>query len=603
MPRFDLRNYPKEPGVYLMKGTHGEVLYVGKAKNLKNRLKQYFGKSGDSRPMIPHLLAQIKTIETLVVTHEKEALLLESTLIKRHQPKYNAFLKDDKSYINLMINTSHVWPRIQLIRYKKKPKEQDLAFGPYTSAFAARHLFDLMMQIFPLRQCSDEELKRRKRPCLLYGMKRCIAPCAGKCTREEYDSFVRGAIDFLRGKDDKIAKELKSKMQSASDNLEFEKAGAFLQTLKQLEQITEGRQVVFRPSERNCDALSFYRTYDEAILMQLIFREGKLVGSEHYSFYDVIAKDSELLSTLLLQIYETAPPPPEILIPFPLPQSSSLEEILSQRHRTKLKIRAPKRGEGKSLVALATKNAKATFEKERSKQELKETLLFDLMDTLKLGRYPKRIECFDTSHFFGSDLVAAMICFTDGKKESRRTRTFKICDVHKGDDYAALHQVLTRRLLRAKQEEDLPDLILIDGGKGQLHVAEAVLKELDIITSDVISLSKEKGRHDKGLREEKIFILGQSGPILLSSRSPLLFFIQQIRDAAHEKALSFHRLRRKKRVVATALETLPGIGPKKSMRLLSRFGSIKRIQEASLNDLLQVKGITKKDAERLLNYE
>src|SRR3990167_7131782 len=225
------------------------------------------------------------------------------------------------------------------------------------------------------------------------------------------------------------------------------------------------------------------------------------------------------------------------------------------------------------------------------------------MDTLKLGRYPKRIECFDTSHFFGSDLVAAMICFTDGKKESRRTRTFKICDVHKGDDYAALHQVLTRRLLRAKQEEDLPDLILIDGGKGQLHVAEAVLKELDIITSDVISLSKEKGRHDKGLREEKIFILGQSGPILLSSRSPLLFFIQQIRDAAHEKALSFHRLRRKKRVVATALETLPGIGPKKSMRLLSRFGSIKRIQEASLNDLLQVKGITKKDAERLLNYE
>lgn len=602
MTRFDskqLDQYPKEPGVYLMKGSRGNILYIGKAKNLKARLKQYFAPSGDSRPMIPHLTAQITFIETIVVANEKEALLLENTLIKRHQPKYNAFLKDDKTFISLMINIHHPWPRIQLIRYKGKPKEKALYFGPFTSAFAARQVYDLMIHLFPLRQCSDGELMQRTRPCLLYGIKRCIAPCAHKCTKEEYQTFVQGAVDFLKGRDKQIVKDLEKKMQEASDALDFEKANAYLQTIQQIGHVIHSRQTVVRPGAKNCDVFSLYRTHSETLVMQLIFREGRLVGSEHYPFDNTVDDNGDLLSSFLMQLYLKAPPPEEILLPFTLKTARLIEEILGEFHKKAVHILHPKKGDKLSLVNLATKNAKTTFEQQKDHAELKEKLLLDLVDTFKLTRYPKRIECFDTSNISGSDLVAGMVAFTDGVRDSKRTRTFKIRGIEKGDDYAAMHQVLSRRLIRAKEDDDLPDLLLIDGGKGQLHTALDVLKELDIISVDVISLSKEKGRHDKGLREEKVFIPGHKEPILLNPRSPLLFFIQQIRDAAHDKALSFHHARRKKRIIKTSLDTLPGIGPIKRNRLLKHFGSLKRIQTASEEELLAVKGITKKDLERL----
>ena len=602
MPLFDpklLKNYPKEPGVYLMKGERSKILYVGKAKNLKTRLKQYFAASGDMRAMIPFLTAQIISIETIVTSSEKEALLLENTLIKKHQPKYNAFLKDDKTFISLMINTKHPWPKIKLIRYKGRPKEKGLYFGPYTSAFAARQVYDLLIRLFPLRQCSDGELKRRTRPCLLYGIKRCIAPCTHKCTKEEYDNFVQGAIDFLKGKDNTVVKDLEKKMRAASEALEFEKADAYLQTMKQIEHVTHSRQAVIRPAAKNCDTFSLYRTQKEALLMQLIFREGRLVGSEHYPFYDIASEDRDLMSSFLMQLYLKIPPPQEILLPFTLPAASLLEEIIQEHHNKSVRIQCPKKGDKKSLVTLATKNAKTTFEQERDKAELKEKLLLDLIDTFKLTRFPKRIECFDTSNISGTDLVASMVAFTNGVRDSKRTRTFKIQGIDKGDDYAAMHQVLTRRLNRAKDEDDLPDLLLIDGGKGQLNIALTILKELDIISVDVISISKEKGRHDKGLREEKVFIPDHKEPIVLNPRSPLLFFIQQIRDAAHDKALTFHRKRRKKRVIKTSLDSLHGIGPTKRTRLLKHFGSLKRIQQATPEELARIKGITQKDIKNL----
>ncbi len=601
MTSFDpkqIENYPSDPGVYIMKDAKGRILYIGKAKHLKKRLKQYFSFT-DSRAMIPHLIARVAHIETIVLQTEKEALLLENTLIKQHQPKYNAFLKDDKTYVSLMINHTHRWPRIRLMRTKGKPKEKELHFGPFTSAFAARQIFDLLVRLFPLRQCSDEELKRRSRPCLLYGIKWCIAPCTNKCSKEEYDTFVQGAIDFLKGRDKKIATDLEKKMKEASDALEFEKANAYLQTLKQIEHVTHARQSVIRLKGKDCDSLSIYRAHNEAIVMQLIFREGKLIGSEHYTFYDVASEDADLMSSFLMQLYLKTTPPPEILLPFALEGASTLSEILSEHHKKSVKIFIPKMGEKQALVKLATKNAKTTYEQQRDKKELKERLLLDLVDTCKLTRYPKRIECFDTSNIAGTDLVASMIAFTDGEKDNKRTRTFKIKDIHKGDDYAAMHQVLTRRLMRAKQEDDFPDLLLIDGGKGQLNIALDVLKELDIISVDVISLSKENGRHDKGLREEKIFIPEKKEAIFLSPRSPLLFFIQHIRDTAHEKALTFHRQRRKKGLIKTSLDTIPGIGPTKRTRLLRHFGSLKRIQSASEEELSQVKGITKKDIENL----
>jgi excinuclease ABC subunit C len=595
-----LSRFPDEPGVYLMKDESGAVIYVGKAKQLKKRIKQYFAKGRDERPMVPHLVAQIAHIDTILVPTEKEALLLENTLIKKHQPKFNAILKDDKTFISLMINHKHQWPMVRLIRYKGKPKGNALYFGPYTSAYAARQTFELITRLFPLRQCSDEELKRRTRPCLLHGIKKCIAPCVNYCTKEEYDRFVDGAIKFLSGQDQQLLKELYKEMEKASDALQFENAAALHTTIQQIEHVTRRDVLIMKASRRDCDALGIFRHRDEVILMQLLFREGKLVGSEHYSFYGVAQEDPELLETFIMQHYKTgSKPPEEILLPLELSDASALEEILKEAHHQKIDLIAPQKGDKKALVFLAEKNAKATFEQEKNQQDFKDKLLLDLQEVCKLNRFPKRIECFDTSNISGTDLVAAVIAYTQGERDRARTRTFKIRDLQKGDDYAAMHQVLSRHLLRAKDAQDLPDLILLDGGKGQLNIALQVFKELDIASVDAIALAKESGRHDKGLSQEKIFIAHEKDPIQLTHRSPLLFFLQKVRDETHDKAIGFHRKRRKTRTLTSALEEIPGIGPIKRTRLLKHFGSLARILEASPEELLKVKGITQKDVKSL----
>ncbi|MBI2742553.1 MAG: excinuclease ABC subunit UvrC [Chlamydiales bacterium] len=601
--RFDvtqLEQFPKETGVYLMKDASGKVIYVGKAKQLRVRLKQYFAKGRDERAMIPHLVAQIAHIDTLLVPTEKEALMLENTLIKKHQPKFNAVLKDDKTFISLMINHDHKWPMVRLIRYKGRPKEKALYFGPYTSAHAARQTFELITRLFPLRQCSDEELKRRTRPCLLYSIKRCIAPCVGLCTKPEYDEFVDGAIKFLKGQDKEVLKELYREMERASENLEFEKAAALLQTIRQIEHVTEHEGLVSKASRRDCDAIGLFCHGDESILMQLFFREGKLIGSEHYSFFRVAQKESEILETFIMQHYrQSSAPPPELLLPIELPEAALLEEILFEAHQKKIELVVPKKGDKRELVHLAEKNAKATFEQEKNQQELQEKLLLDLQESCKLNRYPKRIDCFDTSNIAGSDLVAAVISFSEGKRDRAKTRLYRIRGIEKSDDYGALHQALSRHLQKAKDADDLPDLVLIDGGKGQLNVALDVFKELDIASVDVISIAKEAGRHDQGLSQERLFIPNQKEPVQLSIRSPLLFLLQKIRDETHEKAIGYHRKRRQKRTLSSSLEEIPGIGKVKKTRLLRHFGSLKRILEASEEELKEVKGINRRDIERL----
>jgi len=606
MEKYDPKQLDKfslEPGVYLMKNETGEVIYVGKAKQLKKRIKQYFASSGDSRPMIPYLLEEIAHIDTIVVENEKEALLLENTLIKKHQPKYNAFLKDDKTFISLMINHQHPWPRIQLIRYKGKPKLKGHYFGPYTSAFAARQTYELLTKLFPLRQCSDEELKRRSRPCLLYGIKRCIAPCVELCSKEEYHTLVEGAMQFLKGKDQEVLAKLYEEMELASESLEFEKAAALLQTIKQIEHVTNTRQIVQKAGSKDSDSIALFRQGDDVILMQLFVREGKLVGSEHYSFSHALEEDEALFTSFVLQCYQQKRDlPQEILLPIILKEAHVLEEILMEAHQKKIQILTPEKGNKKALVRLARKNAKTTFEQEKDETELREKMLLDLSETLKLTRFPRRIECFDTSNISGSDLVASMVAFTDGLYDKKRTRYYKIKNIEKGDDYAALHQVLSRRLMRAKDEDDLPDLVLIDGGKGQLNIGLKVFKELDIANVDLAAITKEEAKHTKGLTAERIFLPDQPEPVSLSTHSPLLFLLQQIRDAAHERAIGFHRKRRSKRILTSALEAIPGIGPIKKKRLLKHFGSFKRIQLATDEELLSVKGVTAKDVEAIRKF-
>lgn len=578
-----------------MKDEKGAVLYIGKAKNLRSRLKQYFGQSGDQREMVPYLTAQIAMIDTIIALTEKDALILENNLIKLHKPKYNVLLKDDKTFVSLVV-TRHKWPMIRLVRYKGKPKNDGIYFGPYTNALAARQTFDLICRLFPLRQCSDAELASRIRPCLLYDIKRCIAPCVKKCTEEEYQIHVDSAMRLLKGQDKEVVLELKKRMEEASNALEFEKAATFLEMIHQIEHVTEVVHVD-NPAAKNCDVVGFYREADAVLIALLFFREGKLIGSEHFSFHLIASNDAEIIESFLIQHYKNLSPlPEEIFIPLELPQQKDVEEILN------LSIHTPQKGKKKDLVEMAYRNAKALFVREQDAKSLKEKMLLDLQETLQLTRFPRRIECFDTSNISGTDPVASLVSFVNGEKDKSKTRLFKIKEVDRADDYTAMRQVLLRHFTREKEKNDFCDLLIVDGGKGQLNLALDVFEKLSIASVDVIGLSKEDARHDKGLTQEKIYMPHMKDPILINPRSPLLFLLQKIRDEAHKQAIEFHRKRRSKRTISSELDTLAGIGPIKKKRLLQAFGSVKALRAAKEEEIRSIRGISKKDVETILKW-
>lgn len=585
--------YPTEPGVYLMKDGNGQVLYVGKAKNLRTRLKQYFGTSKDARQMVPYLTAQVENIDTIVALTEKDALILENTLIKKHSPKYNVLLKDDKTFISLML-TRHKWPMLRLVRSKGNPKEGGTYFGPYTSALAARQTYDLMTKLFPLRQCSDGELANRSRPCLLYDIKRCVAPCVGKCTEDEYNKYVEGAVRLLRGKDKDLLEELKKQREIAAESLEFEKAAELQKMLKGMEHVTQ-EQHVENPKAKDCDVLGLYREADAVMIALLMFREGKIVGSEHFSFHFIASDEEEILESFVLQHYKYLPKlPAEILVPCALGQAEALGEILSESAGKKIEVLAPKKGRKSDLIEMGQKNAHALFVREQDTKSLKEKMLLDLQETLQLTRFPRRIECFDTSNLGGSDAVACMVSFLQGERDKAKTRLFKIRG--KTDDYGAMREVLMRHF---SKEKDFCDLLIVDGGKGQLGIAMEVLEELQIAWIDVIGVAKEEARHDKGLTREQIFLPHRKDPLLLDPKSPLLFLLQRIRDEAHRVAIGYHRKRTEKKITKSALDEVSGIGPVKKKRLLNHFGSVAAIKKASREDLRTVKGISEKDVDLL----
>lgn len=596
-----LEDYPQLPGVYLMKSSADQVLYVGKANNLRQRLRHYFLAGGDGREMIPLLVSKIETIETIIVSSEKEALLLENTLIKQHKPHFNALFKDDKSYIALQLSHRQNWPMLHLTRFKGKPDPNSLYFGPYTSATAARSTFDLLNRLFPLRQCSDQEFLRRTRPCILYDMKRCCAPCVGKCTKEEYDAYVQHTIKFLRGQNRDILPTLYAEMKRASETLEFEKAANVLQTIRQIEKTIES-QKVDKLTGTDSDVLAVYRQADEVTLCQLIFRQGKLTDSKTYHFSHIAQDDDELLESFLLQHYESVQTlPEEILLPTELKEAELIEEIFRSSKKQKVSILTPQRGEKKALLAMALANAEAGFKQQKDHRLLRERTLLELQEKLRLANYPRRIECFDNSNLSGSEPVSSLVAFTDGKKDSARYRLFKIKTTSGGDDYGAMREVLGRRCKRGKEENDLPDLIIVDGGKGHLNTALAILRELDIVTVDVMGIAKEQGRHDKGATREQIFLPNLKDPILLRHTSPILFLLQQIRDEAHRVAITFQRKRRSKKIIKSSLDDIPGIGPAKRKLLLIHFGSIKKLSQASLEELQALKGLSQANIKAILD--
>lgn len=599
---FQLNQFPTQPGVYLMKNAEGEVLYVGKAKNLRQRLKQYFIPGRDGRIMIPYLVAKIDAIDPIIVNSEKEALLLECNLIKQHKPRYNALLKDDKSYIALKISNREEWPTVKIVRYRGIPETDGLYFGPYTSAYAARQTLDLLNRLFPLRQCSDQELARRVRPCLLYQMKRCLGPCTNQCTKEEYQSHLQRTIKFLRGQDKEVLHDLYDEMTRLSENLEFEKAAHLQRTIQHIEKTIE-QQNVDRPLGVEADAIHLYRQGTEVYLSQLLFRGGRLVGSRYFPFNNIAEEDPELISSFLIQHYTNPHEiPPEILLPFDLADQEPIEEILQSRRNKKVMLHYPQRGEKKTLLNMAYTNAEAMFKTKQQEESQNEKILLEMEERLGLSHFPHRIECLDTSNTSGNNPVASLVAFIDGKMEKKRYRTYALNTIGKSDDYAAMREVLFRRYKRAKEENDLPDLIIVDGGKGQLNIALEVIEELNIVGIDVIGLAKEEGRHDKGMTAEQIFLPGQKNPILLLRTSPILFLLQKIRDEAHRFAITFHRKRRSKKTLRSGIDDIEGIGPIKRKALLTHFGSLKKIEAAKEEELKQVKGLTKANIEAIRAY-
>lgn len=538
--------FPAQPGVYLMKDAQGEILYIGKAKNLKRRVKQYFAKSGDVRLMIPYLVAKVRDIDAIVVSSEKEAFLLENNLIKQHKPRYNALLKDDKSCVALKISLKEKWPALRLVRYRGEPERDGLYFGPYTSAQAARQTLDLLRRLFPLRQCSNQEFARRTRPCLLYQMKRCAAPCVQKCTEQEYQHHVSRTIKFLQGQDREIVADLYQEMGKLSEGMEFEKAHQILKTIRYIEQTMES-QHVDRPLGCDVDAIGIYREEQEVLLVQLVFRGGRLVGSRRFDFSGIGEDDRELLASFLLQYYEGGKEiPPEILLPSPLEGQMSIEEILSGYREHKVRLHVPCRGEKKALLEMAKVNAAALFKTQKNEERLNEKNLLEMQESLGLSRYPYRIECVDHSHFSGSQPTASLVAFIGGRKDGKRSRSYSLKTDRKVDDYAALREVLGRRYKRAKEANDLPDLLMVDGGKGHVQTAMRVLEELNVVGVDLIGIAKDRGNHGKGMTQERIFLSEREDPIILSVRSPVMWLLQKIRDEAHRMAIGLHRKQRSK---------------------------------------------------------
>lgn len=577
-------DFPTQPGVYLMKDLAGKVLYVGKAKNIRQRVRQYFVPGGDGRPQVPYLISKVCSIDTIVVFSEKEALLFENNLIKQHQPRYNALLKDDKSYIAIKL-TKHQWPMLQLVRYHGKPKLDGQYFGPYTSAYSARETLELLKKLFPMRQCSNEEFARRTRPCILYDMKRCVAPCVGKCTKEEYDQLVKSSVQVLKGQNQEVLKSLYKKMQSAAEELEFEQASSILTTIRHLEKTVEG-QTVDKPLGGDIDALALFRQGDEVIIARLIMRSGKLMGAKTFDYSHVVEDDAELLESFVMQQYEGKTDlPHEILMPLQLPQNEVLSEILSANHKHKVVVFYPQRGDKRSLVEMALANATSAFHQEKDQAEIREKILQEMQEKFHLTRFPETIECIDNSNLSGSEQVSSIVSFKDGVKNKQGYRRYRIRTAGASDDYAAMREVLTRHYTKAKESEGLPDLLIVDGGKGHLNIALKVMQELEIVTVDVISLAKEESRHDQGMTAERVFLPNVKDPIIFRRNSPILFLLQQIRDEAHRFVITFQRTRRSKQNLSSVLDELPGVASGRRKMILRHFGSIKKLLESSKEEV------------------
>jgi excinuclease ABC subunit C len=586
--------FPAEPGVYLFKDDLGRVLYVGKAQSLRTRVRSYFREGGDGRASIEFLLRKSRSLDYIVTGTEQEALILENNLIKKHRPRYNVVFKDDKTYVHLRLNTEHPFPRITVVRRPRRDGAQ--YFGPFASAGSVRHTLRTLGRIFPMRTCTDAELEGRTRPCLYHYIQRCPAPCVGKIDAQEYAETVKRVSMFLKGRNHELIKTLRDRMELQSAERRYEDAARTRDQVYSIQSVVE-KQRISSPQRAERDVFAACHRRERLVIQMLSVRGGEVSGAETFSFSSAVQPTGEHVASFLNQYYQSgAAVPDEVLVADEIPDAAGLEAMLSERAKRRVSISTPKRGEPHALAELARRNARVAFDEGRAGERNRE-LLEDLQELLSLERYPRRIECFDISNIQGTKAVGSGVVFIDGGPAKSAYRRYRVRTIEGSDDTGMMREVIERRVSRGLKEGDLPDLLIVDGGRGQLNVARDVLKRLGADGVDAVGIAKvrEQGRR-KARGKERIYLANVTEPLLLEGPSPALHLLERVRDEAHRFAISYHRELRGKAMGQSKLDTIPGIGRVLKQRLLQEFGSVERIRRTPLEALAAVPGMSARRA-------
>ena len=597
-----LSKVSSQSGVYLMKDVHGKVIYVGKARSLKKRLASYFKRFGNRTSQADIkteiLIRNISDFDTIITDNEKEALILESNLIKRFKPRYNVILKDDKRYPSLRLDIENPYPNLVVVR--KVAKDGALYFGPFSSSMAVQKTLKIIHKTFKLRKCKQKEFKRRTRPCLNYQIGSCLGPCCLEVNSQIYDDIVKEVVLFLKGRTPDLIKKIKQEMISAANAHEYEKAAVLRDKMFALEQ-TLAKQVAVTNDFIDRDVFGIARSDENSMLTILFIRSGFLIGTRNFKFSNTMSTESEMIGEFIRQYYDsTRFVPKEILLPRPLEDAFLTEEMLSEFKGQKVNILSPKRGEKFRLIKLANQNAKNSLRELIVEMSKDYQLLVRLQQRLKMDRMPIRIECFDNSSISGKDAVSCMVVFENGKPNKSLYRKYRLKTATPKDDYACMAEVLSRRYGKSKASEPYPDILMVDGGKGQLSIAVSVLASLKL-EKNIQLISIAKRNEKKGETQDKIYKPGQANPLNLGREGDLILFLERIRDEAHRFAISFHRKRRIKTLMHSSLDSIQGVGEKRKLILLKHFKSIKKIRAATLEELSALPGISYKLAEKIKN--
>ncbi|NLH47177.1 MAG: excinuclease ABC subunit UvrC [Myxococcales bacterium] len=593
---------PLDPGVYLWKDESGKIIYVGKAKVLRHRVRQYFQRPEEKDSKTRLLVAHIADLDWIVTHSEKEALILESTLIKKHTPRYNVRLRDDKRFISLQLDLGHPFPRLNVVR--KVKRDGNIYYGPFSDARAVRETLRFINAVFLLRKCSDRNFSGRQRPCLQYQIGRCRAPCVGYIDQTQYRGFIEEVKLFFAGRMSELLPALTAEMQEAAAALEFEAAARLRDRIAAIEKTLEKQRMVAH-GKGDRDVFGLYREGAAVVVCQLFVRGGSLTGQRIYPFRNIEDDDDAILRQLIGVYYSGDNFLPEqILLPPDAEESVTvLADWLGEVAGRKVELRTAQRGEGKELVALAATNARRHFEAQRGALVTSADVLGETQEKLQLPRLPDVIECFDVSNLQGKQAVASQVRFVQGEPDRRGYRRYRIRTKDSPDDYTMMREALTRRLTRGRDAGDLPDLLLIDGGKGHLAVAVAVLAELGLVDQPVAAITKIKDLEpDDPGPEDKIYLPGRKNALTFKAGSNVLHLLQRIRDEAHRFAIEYHRLLRSKALTASELDEIPGLGPEKKKDLLRAFGSVARIREADREALRQAPGIGPKLASTIYEH-